>query len=86
MSTDTDTEFHLNLRQAEDDGPAATEHFRATWDTVRTVAADLLPALCERAGLPADPDWVYGQIYTDESRYFVDLVFLPGARVIDFTG
>lgn len=79
-------DFHLALRQANDEGPAATEPFQATWDAAADVARDMLPALCERAGIPADPDWVYGQICVtdDQGPYAVDCVFLPGATVIDF--
>ena len=90
-----DGDFRVDLRQGRDPWDAAdhdrwplpSRRFRAQegqtpWES----AQQILPDLCERAGVPADPDQVYGQLHACDqdgtALWFIDTVFLPGATVI----
>nr|WP_311132670.1 hypothetical protein [Nonomuraea gerenzanensis] len=86
-------EFRLELLRpvesddGSDDGqPLASATFDATYANAADVARAILPGLCEQARIPADPNEVYGRVSGRAAGGefgFHDLVFLPGASVID---
>jgi len=80
-------EFRLELlRPVEvdepgDGKPLAETTFQSTYADAAGIARRMLPGLCAQAGVPADPDQVYGRVGSDDLYHA--LVYLPGADVID---
>ncbi|MFI7470538.1 hypothetical protein [Nonomuraea sp. NPDC049646] len=85
-------EFRLELlRPIEADEtsecePLACTTFNTTYGNAADIARLLLPSLCDEAGVPADPEQVYGRVAGRDiggEFLFHTVVCLPGADVID---
>ena len=93
----TPEEFRVDLLQQPEDPwdaagrnrrPLPSRQFRAEEErTPWEIAQQILPDLCNQAGIPANPSQVQGQLYACDrdgaALWFIDTVFLPDATVLD---
>ncbi|MFI7468664.1 hypothetical protein [Nonomuraea sp. NPDC049646] len=76
----------LEVDEISDGEPLACTTFNATYGNAADIARLLLPSLCDEAGVPADPEQVYGRVAGRDrggDYLFHTVVFLPGTDVIE---